>query len=163
MASTTATALIGVTHQNDSMICPSHLARLIEGDGACWILDDLGRRTPRLEWSCTSSTRVLPDLLGIVALGVLANCGTGLATPKPADEDIDQAVASMQENRRFALSITVFPESSLRGSLVQLESLANVDIDVSMPVWSKKWSAWTGTISAEGTLPGRADEVHTQR
>jgi hypothetical protein len=152
MASTTATALIGITHPNDSLICPSHLARLIEGDAACWVLNSLKSPARPVTWRCTSSDRAFPDLLGLIVTNVFAE--RRRREEKPSDLEIDRAVE--RDHPRFALSLTVFPESSLRGALAELDNLANVDLDLSVPVWSKKWSAWSDTISVEGSIPGRA-------
>lgn len=160
MASTTAIALIGSTHPNDSLICPTHLARLVEGDAAAWTLQDLHQPQEVTNRRCSGPDRVLLDLLDLVATQVL---GSDPITQRPAEVGgTDLAFTAARHLPRFALSLTVFDESSLRSAIPLLAALENVDLDVSLPIWSRKWSPWSSQITTEGELPqnGRISGLH---
>lgn len=148
MGATTASVLVGVMHRNDELICPSHLAQLIEGDRAAWILTDLsGQPRAQVVWLPASPEQVLPALLALIAQCVTHDADDPQLRGRrvclgdvPADL-VDRFAEQTAQRRGVALSATVSAGSSLRPA--RLRELRHLDVELHTREWSRVWSVWS--------------------
>lgn len=151
MSSTSAIVAIGNMHQKDGSICPSHIAQLVEGSRSAWTLHSMGNDpVSPVVWRSDTPDRHLVALLALIASRVLLEpvadkrfMGHTLDITT-ADTPIIDGLAEIARSRSgLALSTTIYSGSSLNP--LDLQALENLDIEISQPVWSRIWSAWSNT------------------
>ena len=118
---TTATVLIGTGNLYSADVSATHLARLVEGDRAVWVLTDLAAGEVA-RWFPHRPDRIRPDLWGLVGAHVLDTPGVPdplagqLVKPtEDADVEIDTVGAVARTTTNLFVVVTVLPGSSLAG------------------------------------------------
>ncbi len=90
--------------------------RLVEGDPAAWVVNDLEYAHPPVVFHCAGPDRLATDLIELI-------------------HDYFPAAS--------ALSVSVFEGSSLVGALPALMAIVDLEIEISRTVWARYWSQWS--------------------
>jgi|688.fasta_scaffold01343_5 hypothetical protein len=128
---TTATALIGTNTPYDTDVNATHLARLVEGDRAVWVLTDLNTGEVA-RWFPHRPDRIGVDLWALVATQVIRSDATpahlGGEAIRPTENDdnlIDGLGETARSHPNLLLVVTTLPGSSL---------IAQVETALAVPV-----------------------------
>lgn len=118
---TTATVLIGTGNLYADDISATHLARLVEGDRAVWVLTELTSGEVA-RWFPHRPDRIGADLWGLIGAHVLNAAGESdplggqrVEPSEDTDVEIDTLGAIARTTTNLVVVVTALPGSSLTG------------------------------------------------
>ncbi|AKL72363.1 hypothetical protein IMCC26256_1154 [Actinobacteria bacterium IMCC26256] len=156
MGSVAISILIGEMHPNEGRISPTHSALLWEGSRSAWVLTDMANPEPSTIWRPYAPERVAPDLLALLAVGVLKEPPASkkflkhdLTLKEDDSEELDRLAGITREVNGLALSVTIIDES-VGFSLEDVKGFGQRDLAVFTPTWSKIWNHWSGKWEERG-------------
>jgi len=156
MGSVAVSILIGDMHPNEGRISPTHSALLWEGSRSAWVLTDIANPEPSTLWRPYAPERVAPDLLALLAVGVLKVPSASkkflkndLTLQEGDKPELDRLAAITREFKGLALSVTIIDES-VGFTLEDVKGFGHRDLAVFTPAWSKIWNQWSGKWEERG-------------
>ena len=160
MATTTATILVGHSHQNDSGINPTHLIQFTENDRPALILRDIeGSDTLKVIVPTVENT--VDDIYLMIAVFILKlikppkeihNLERNSLYEILTDDErksLYKETIEIFKNNHIKVVFNILDGSHLLSLLDQIKPYPN-DFEVTLPVLKKEFNAWSNKIETKG-------------
>ena len=163
--STTATVMVGTTHQLRGELLPTHLVRLSERSRPAWVVHPLLEPAEPTAWFPWNPDRLLVDLLACIAVNVIGvDSSDDLAKRRVSlehrhDGVVDELSAVTRGLNGLALGVTMWPGSSLCSFRSEFERLDRTDVEIFQLSWSRQFSHWGNqwVTSVDSNVEGDTD------
>lgn len=160
MATTTATILVGHTHQNGSGINPTHLIQFTENDIPALILRDIAGKDS-LKVIVPTIENTIDDIYLMIAVFILK-----LIEPTKEIHNLERIslyeilkdderkslykeTFEIFQNNRIKVVFNILDDSHLLSLIEQIKKYPN-DFEVTLPVLKKENNAWSKKIITKG-------------
>ena len=160
MATTTATILVGHSHQNSGGINPTHIIQFTENDRPALILNDIENKNERIVIIPTLDNTV-DDIYLMIGVFILKQITplkkldnfdrTSLyeILSEPERLSLYQETFSLFNSTQVKVVFNILDKSHLLRLVDQIKKYPN-DFEVTLPSLKKEFNAWSGKIETKG-------------
>ena len=159
MATTTATILVGHSHQNSGGINPTHIIQFTENDRPALILNDIENKNERIVIIPTLDNTVddIYLMIGvfilkqIMPLKKIENFNRMSLSEILSDSErlaLYQETLSFFEASKIKVVFNILDKSHLLSLIDQIKKYPN-DFEVTLPSLKKEFNAWSGKIETK--------------